>query len=208
MGLFDSIAGLFDPTSGMDSGAFGFNDVLSLGTDIGTGLGVIGATPVNYFPSYSLPATMSGPISASYPQGSAQPVAMGSVPATALGNVIRGIAVKVATRLGLRSLPSLQKMMRMVRSMAKNGLAPAAVAAALGIAVDELATLITAQARRKTRRMNPANTKALRRSVRRLASFDRLATRVRGQLSSLSMRGSHRRRVGRCTSCKKSPCRC
>lgn len=57
----------------------------------------------------------------------------------------------------------------------------------------------------KGRRMNPANTKALRRSLRRLASFDRLACRVQSQLYGGAAPRTRRRR---CPRCRKNPCRC
>lgn len=57
----------------------------------------------------------------------------------------------------------------------------------------------------KGRRMNPANTRALRRSLRRLQSFDRLACRVQAQLYAGPARSRARRR---CQKCRKSPCRC
>jgi hypothetical protein len=59
----------------------------------------------------------------------------------------------------------------------------------------------------KRRRMNVANTKALRRSVRRLKGFDRLSHRVSAQLSRVGGR-SRRRSSSRCGTCRKNPCAC
>jgi hypothetical protein len=59
----------------------------------------------------------------------------------------------------------------------------------------------------KRRHMNVANTRALRRSVRRLKGFEKLAHRVSAQLGRLSTRGRSRAR-GRCSTCRKNPCCC
>lgn len=64
---------------------------------------------------------------------------------------------------------------------------PTAMSTIVGAAV--VADLIQFKMTRKRRRMNPANTRALRRSLRRLKSFDRLAHRVSAQLH----RGGRRR---------------
>jgi hypothetical protein len=64
---------------------------------------------------------------------------------------------------------------------------PAAMSTIVGAAV--VADLINYKVSRKRRRMNPANTKALRRSLRRLKSFDRLAHRVSVQLHRGGRRG-------------------
>jgi hypothetical protein len=70
-----------------------------------------------------------------------------------------------------------------------------------GAAMSELAVW---KSTHKSRRMNPANTRALRRSLRRLKSFDRLASRTQQALGR--RRGGARR--GRCGTCRKSPCSC
>lgn len=56
------------------------------------------------------------------------------------------------------------------------------------------------------RRMNPANAKALRRSMRRLKSFDRLCVQTNKLLHRSPSRS--RRSSVRCTTCRSSPCRC
>lgn len=156
------------------------------------------AEPVGFMPGYSFgqPAMPQQPIL----------VSGRSVSLTAAG--IPPILFKIAQTIGLRYLPSLSKVMRMVRQMSKY-LAPTAVATALGIELSELAKLITVASTKKRRHINPANTKALRRSLRRLESFDRLACRVSTQLSAV--RGGSRRqapRRGRCRTCKRRPCAC
>lgn len=145
----------------------------------------------------------------SYPM-QPQPVGAFSVAANAIGRLTAPILQKIAVKLGLRARPSLNRAMEMVRKAAKILTSPEAVATALGITVAELATLITTSNARKRRRMNPANSKALRRAARRIKSFHRLCTHTD------VLRGRARARVsyafagrGRsCRTCKKNPCSC
>ena len=72
----------------------------------------------------------------------------------------------------------------------------------LGLTVLEANMLVAWHAQRKKgRRMNPANSKALRRSVRRIKSFHKLC-------ASTDIIKSRRRVGGRCGTCRKSPCKC
>lgn len=118
----------------------------------------------------------------------------------------RPILAKVMQTLGRRSM-SLASVISLIRKMGKFFTSPEAIAAYLGITVAEMATLITSSSARKQRRMNPANTTALRRSLRRLKSFDRLASRVSGQLSRGGRRRAGRRST-RCGTCRSNPCSC
>lgn len=152
-----------------------------------------------YGPVYSPP-----PVAAPAPPVVAQPVGAFGVAARAITAVTAPILAKIAVKLGLRARPSLTRAMDMVRKAAKLLQSPEAVAAALGITVAELASLITASNARKRRRMNPANSKALRRAARRIKSFHRLCTHT----DVLRGRGRGSRRVASCGTCKKSPCRC
>lgn len=69
---------------------------------------------------------------------------------------------------------------------------PASLSTVIGAAA--VSDLVSYRMRHKPRRMNPANTKALRRSLRRLKSFDKLAGRVKTQLSgSCSKRRSYKK---------------
>jgi hypothetical protein len=70
--------------------------------------------------------------------------------------------------------------------------------------VSELVTFSTTK-RARRKRMNPANTRALRRSLRRLQSFERLSSRVSQQLYR---RQGMRRSTKRCRTCRKTPCMC
>lgn len=69
---------------------------------------------------------------------------------------------------------------------------PTAMSTIVGAAV--VSDLIQYKVARKRRRMNPANTRALRRSLRRLKSFDRLAHRVQSQLHRGGRRGPSKSR--------------
>lgn len=195
MGLFDTLLGGFADTAlesvGLDSFA---SDFLS-GTGSNMGRGV--ALPISY-PTMGYDPTP-------YPQP--MPV-MAPAMTTAIAVTTRPILMKIAATMGLRSLPSLSRAMSIVRKLGKM-LSPAATAAALGLSMTDLAMLMTASARKKRRSMNPANTRALRRSLRRLGAFDRLACRVSSQLSAVRTgRSSSKRRVGRCRTCRKNPCGC
>jgi hypothetical protein len=53
--------------------------------------------------------------------------------------------------------------------------------------------LVTYDMTRKRRRMNPANSRALRRSLRRLRSFERLSTRVSMQLNKACRTRRHKK---------------
>lgn len=71
---------------------------------------------------------------------------------------------------------SLEQLYSMLRKWGPTSLSTIIGAAAV-------ADLVSYRMSHKRRRMNPANTRALRRSLRRLKSFDRLSTRVSMQLS-------------------------
>lgn len=85
---------------------------------------------------------------------------------------------------------------------------PQAVIAAGVMTAEQLAQLTFFKTSRRARRKyNPANVKALRRSMRRLAGFDRLASRVRGQLACMTPSRA-RTRSARCRKCRTIPCCC
>lgn len=61
------------------------------------------------------------------------------------------------------------------------------------------------------RRMNPANVRALRRGIRRLKSFERLASTVSQTVGRAARTGGRRRLRGpsrRCGTCRSNPCAC
>lgn len=198
------LGGIGQALGGINTSAYG-----NISQILGAGATIAGAALA---PS---PSYVSGPVYGAMPTYPSQaPVvqtAAGSVPvfaaagaaASALARVVQPILFKIATKLGLRRMPSLQTAMNMIRKMAKLLASPEAVAVALGITTAELATLITANSAKKRRRMNPANSKALRRAARRIKSFHRLCVHT----DVLKSRG--RRSGGRsCGTCRKSPCRC
>lgn len=210
MGL--NLSGILSSVGGILGGA-NFGDYSALGQIAGAGFNIAGAalTPspqpsyisapiYNPLPSYTMPAVTS------QPAVQAQPVGAFGVAAGAIARMTAPILTKIAVKLGLRARPSLTRAMEMVRKAAKILTSPEAVATALGITVAELATLITTSNARKRRRMNPANSKALRRAARRIKSFHKLCThtdvlRGRGRGRAVAVRSS-------CGTCKKSPCRC
>lgn len=204
MGLFDSILGdvssLFSGTSPDTLANAGFVDQALGGSGSGVDLG--GNLPV----IYSAPYQLSTPPPPMFPQ----PTASGSVPmvarAVAAGiprwsvifpNLWQAIVTRFPRIAPSRALTGLLGLLR------KYG--PQTLAGFIGAAaVNELFSYSVSH---KRRRMNVANTKALRRSVRRLRGFERLAGRVSSQLARAS-RG--RRRVGRarCMTCHRTPCVC
>lgn len=174
----------------------------------------IGQITQAFAPAFaSGPQTVAGPVygpapTPSYPQG--QPV-MAGVPVIAAGagavaRMTAPILFRIASKIGRRV--SLTGAIAMIRKMGKFLMDPAAIAVALGISVGELATLITAHSARRTRHMNAANPKALRRAARRIKSFHRMC----GTIDLLKSRGKRSSRVvfagPRCGTCRKNPCRC
>jgi len=210
-GMSLNLGGILSAVGGVVGGA-NFGDYSFLGQLGSAGLNIAGAalTPQQQ------PQYISGPVyqppvpfyQTAAPVMQAQPVMSAApafaVAAGAIARVTAPILSKIAVKLGLRARPSLTRAMEMVRKAAKILTSPEAVATALGITVAELATLITTSSARKRRRMNPANSKALRRAARRIKSFHKLCTHT----DVLRSRG--RRTSGRvsCGTCKKSPCRC
>ena len=159
--------------------------------------------PVYAMPSYGIQPYSPPPVYQQQMPMQATPVGAFGVAGRAIATLTAPILAKIAVKLGLRARPSLTRAMDMVRKAAKLLTSPEAVAAALGITVGELATLITTSNARKRRRMNPANSKALRRAARRIKSFHRLCTHT-----DVLKNRSRRSAVSRCGTCKKAPCRC
>jgi hypothetical protein len=185
MGLFDSVDQLFSNAVG---------DLFGTGSNpLGSGSDVGGYSQ----PSYPV-STVAYP---SYPV--AQPV-------MAMPPMVAGVA-----RWAM-SFPNLWQALQMIRanyripmtvdklwSLVKSA-GPQVIVGLIGAAA--LQELFVYHSTHKRRRMNVANTKALRRSVRRLRGFDRLSHRVSGQLARVG--GRHRSRGRRCGTCRHSPCTC
>lgn len=167
MALFGQFGGVIQSALGLLGGRGG-----SVGGIANVGSAILGSF---------LPA--QGPVSGALPS-IAGPVAqptMALLPrlpsmAGALAGVVQPILIKIATFLGRRTL-TLRETIKMIRRFSKL-LAPAALAGVLGITVVELGTVILADAQRTRRRMNPANVRALRRSMRRIESFHRLCVKA------------------------------
>lgn len=204
------------PTSGGSNMGLNIGGLLS---GIGGAIGGISSVPVlqsigqitsAFAPAFAAqPAMASGPVYSpppvyNEPQG--QPV-MSTLPVIAAGagavaRMAAPVLFKVSSKLGRRV--SLTGAIAMIRKMGKFLMDPAAIAVALGITVGELATLITAHSARRTRHMNAANPKALRRAARRIKSFHRMC----GTIDLLKSRGKRSSRVIGCGTCRKNPCRC
>lgn len=151
--------------------------------------------------------------------GGAQPILVGSsgVPAVRSRSMItQDIADaggKLLQRLGLRygnSVSSfssvLKRALSSIGSLARRTPSGTIVQLLVGLGLTAgeayLLSAYSAQ-RKKGRRMNPANSKALRRAARRIKGFHKLCTHT----DVLRSRGRSVSRA-RCGSCKKSPCKC
>ena len=154
------------------------------------------------------PSPYSTPVSAVTPQY--QQMSYPAQPVMAMAPMVAGVSRWAMSfpnlwqalqliRANYRVPMTVDKLWTMVKS---NG--PQFIVGIIGAAA--LNELFVYHSTHKRRRMNVANTKALRRSVRRLKGFDRLSHRVSAQLSRVG--GSRRRSRTRCGTCRKSPCAC
>jgi hypothetical protein len=169
MGLFDFIDDIFSTD---DGGSF-LGD-LAGGFFSGIFDGGSRATQVSYLPGYSFPESFPQPmVRTAAPPLVARAVAAGlpswSARFPALWQALQRLRASGA-----------KVTVEQLRSMLKKW-GPAALTAYIGGSA--VADLMTYDATRKRRRINPANARALRRSMRRLKSFDRLSHRVSMQLS-------------------------
>lgn len=161
-------------------------------------------------PSYAMPQQVV----------QAMPVSNAGVPMIRPPGQARGLTkevfdagVKVLGRLGVpfsaspsgfssalkRSLGSIASLARRTPSGTMVGLL-----VGLGLSAFEGSLLTVWHSQRKRgRRMNPANAKALRRSVRRIKSFHKLC-----QSTDIIKSRSRTSSRSRCGTCRKSPCKC
>jgi hypothetical protein len=191
MGLFDGISNLFDTAVSNVTDLFGSGDQSQ--SYVG-GLSVPGApVPVSYMPAYSVQPTYDVPM--------AQPV-MSTVPQVVGGAISRGLAMYPALAAYLSRFKDRSAALNQLWSFVQKW-GPSAMAAMVGAQV--ITDLLSYKTTHKRRRMNVANTKALRRSIRRLKGFDRLSVRVHAQLGRAAGR---RRSTRRCGTCRKNPCSC
>lgn len=194
MGIFDSVDNLFSTAISDVSGLFSPNSgggSYMGGLDLG-----VQSFPVNYMPQYSI--SSAPPME--QPGAVAMPVSRSLVPKVPQAIVTRFPALaKWLFDHGLGG-GAIRQLLSMLRKWG-----PTALMGIMGLqAVSEL---VTYTATKKRRRMNVANTKALRRGLRRLKGFERLSHRVSAQLGRAARSGRGRTR-GRCVSCRKSPCVC
>lgn len=198
MGLFDSIDSLFGSAVSDISSIFG-GGLATSGSYLG-GLDTgVQPFPMSYMPTYG------------FEQPSAPPAVMtAAAMPPAVMTMARGLqafpalALALAKFRAMRIPMTVEKMWSMVRRFG-----PQAISAFGGgiITADVISQLMTYKATHKRRRMNVANTKALRRGLRRLKGFERLSHRVSAQLGRAARSGRSARR-GRCMTCRKSPCMC
>ena len=189
MGLFDSVFSTFDSAV---SGLFGTS-----GSYLGDSSQSGSPFPVEYVTQQPQQMATYQNAMAMAPQIGTGALAIGRSLATRFPQLWAGL-MALGQQFGKRFTPEM--MLGMLRKYGPNMVVGLIGAAALN-------ELIVWSSTHKRRRMNVANTRALRRSVRRLKGFDRLSHRVSAQLSRV---GGHRRRsVGRrCGTCRKSPCSC
>lgn len=118
----------------------------------------------------------SGPVINMQTAGMAGLPAMPQAIAAAASGVQR-ILIAVATKLGLRTM-TLKRAMKIYRRIARTVVDPFVIAQIMGLSVGQLGELLVADAQKPRRRMNPANSNALRRAARRIESFHRLCVRT------------------------------
>jgi len=165
---------LFGQFGGRIQSALG---LLGRGGGVLGGVSAVGSTVLGTL----LPAVGPVPRIGGGPDGAIATPVMAAVPrlpsmAGTLAVIVQPILIKIATFLGRRTL-TLRETIKMIRRFSKL-LPAAAIATVLGVTVSELGSLILADAQRPRRRMNPANVRALRRSMRRIESFHRLCVKA------------------------------
>lgn len=122
------------------------------------------------------------------------------------GSVLLGkLGIKIKSINGFS--PALKRALGAIASFARRTPGGSMISILVGLGLTQYAaSVLTAwfTQRRKHRRMNPANSKALRRAARRIKSFHRLCMHTDVIKSS-----SRRRSYGkRCNTCRVSPCSC
>lgn len=190
MGLFDSITSIFDNADTSLSSIFGADSGFVSGiTGLADQFSSAGSgTPVAY--AQPMPVMSSVPMVA---QAAAAGIARWAVQFPSLWQALQRYR---AARIPM----TVAKLWSMFKKVG-----PTVLAGYIG--AQAVADLVTYKATHKARRMNVANTRALGRSLRRLKGFEKLSHRVSAQLGRAAGRG-RRRSVGRCSTCRKSPCSC
>lgn len=99
----------------------------------------------------------------------------------ALGAITGGGSIAAAGMAGKVGLPMIKKALPAVIGKATQvgrKMAPIAIPTAVGVGTGMLIDQFGRPVRKKSRRMNPCNDRALRRALRRIESYDRLRKRV------------------------------
>lgn len=175
MGFLDGLGDIFGDlgtayvTGGMEGGDFSWGGFAG---DVLGGFTSSFVQPVGR-PVATLPAVQSYPVAAGTVPMAARAVAAGLPSWSARFPALWQALQRLRAQGTKASVEQLYSMLR------KWG--PASLSTIIGASA--VADLVSYRMTHKRRRMNPANTRALRRSLRRLKSFDRLAGRVSMQLS-------------------------
>jgi hypothetical protein len=198
-------------TAGSIIGGINTSGLGNISQIIGGGLQLAGAAfapsqaiapqpAATYAPAYGYSPPSALPARSAQPVMSMAPTIVGSM--ALVRQITAPILAKMYMALGRRY--SLNGAIALMKKMGKFFSSPEAIALYLGITVSEMAQLITANAGKKRRRMNPANPNALRRAARRIKGFHRMASHI----DLLKGRGRRSTSRSSCSTCKKSPCRC
>lgn len=183
MGLFDFVDSVFDPTSGFAG------DLIEgvAGSILG---GFSNNQPSALMPTYQ-PVSYGGfgAPAAVYPTAASVPMAARAIAAGMPAWSARFPSLWQALQK-LRASGSRATIEQLYSMLRRWG--PTALSTVIGAAA--VADLVSYRMQHKRRRMNPANPKALRRSMRRLKSFDTMASRVKMQLAT----SCHTRRRKKC----------
>lgn len=192
MGLFDDITSTLTSAIGDVFGGAGGSTGGSYLGGLDTGVAPVPVASFPTVPEYSNPYPMGQPVMSMMPMVGG--VARWAMQFPNLWQALQRI------RGNYRVAISVDKLWGMVKSMG-----PQVIVGLIGAAA--LQELFVYHSTHKRRRMNVANTKALRRSVRRLKGFDRLSRRVSSQLVRVG--GTRRKSASRrCGVCRHSPCTC
>ena len=175
-------------------------------------VGQVASLASQFFPSQQMSQVVQTAVAPMQVMSMGVPALRGM--ATALTREIFDAGGKVLARLGISYSASpgafsstLKRALASIASLARRTPSGTMVSILIGLGLTALeANMLTAwhAQRKKGRRMNAGNPRALRRAARRIKSFHRMC-------STIDLLKSRSRRVGtssRCGSCKKSPCRC
>lgn len=178
-------------------------------------LGAVASLASGFIPQKSM-ATPVAKKSMSAPSAALPTIIAGGAGAGKLTQEIVNMGAILLQKLGIKVnsiaqfAPALKRALGSIASLARRLPGGSMVSILIGLGLTNYAAnLLTAwyAQRKKHRRMNPANSRALRRAARRIKSFHRLCTHTDLIRSGSRHRPSYSR--GRsCSTCRKSPCAC